>query len=189
MQKIITLRYHYIGDTYHDQPHGHGTYVYNNGDTYIGDSQYGRLDGFGKYIYHAARYTGFFSFNKFHGEGTFEDIYNIYKGPWRNDQRHGIFYKTDKILKKSYKQFWQSDTLIANDEILFVDPQSLATKRHNTRKLFVSNNPCVGCCTSRALCAIVSCGHVVMCEFCLSQCKTCPICRIPIDRIIKLFIC
>lgn len=77
--------------------HGHGKFIYNNGDTYEGEFMNGVRCGKGKYT----------SLNDF---GCF-----IYEGEWKNDVRHGF----GKCL---YKEKYNNDA-IDNDGIEFYEEE------------------------------------------------------------------
>ena len=199
MKGIILLKsnYTYEGDIMDGDPHGIGKFEYANGDRYNGACKYGRPDGFGLYTYRSsATYKGFFSYGKIHGVGTFEDVRNIYKGHWRGDKKHGMFYRTNKIDRITYLQKWIKGKLINGKPIQFIQPIALTTTKTNPlktpKKYQISykgdNKQCIGCCNNSTNATNSGCGHVVMCTECLSRCKQCPICRAPIVDVIKLFI-
>jgi hypothetical protein len=200
MKGIILLQdnYSYEGDIQDDLPHGHGVFNYSNGDIYIGKCLYGKPDGYGKYIYkNGATYTGFFSYGKNNGVGTFEDKKNIYKGNWRFDKKHGMFYKTNKLTMISNYQKWLKNRLVENRNIPYVEPKYLQTTKKHPRKTPAlrkltykgTGKKCMVCIENPVDATNTSCGHIVLCYQCFSKCDRCPICRIPIEKIIKLYIC
>lgn len=204
--------YVYEGKILDGEPHGVGIFYFSNGDTYRGKCQFSRLDGFGVYTYkNGSIYTGFFSYGKFHGVGTYEDNEYIYKGQWRNDKKHGMFFKTAKLSFETYTQRWNKGKLILTEKTQYIPPKMLQTseknntRKNNTRKSNTHirdgntdiktkkfrgiEKKCIGCCEDSTNSTNANCGHVVMCYNCLKKCDTCPICRSPITNIIKLFIC
>lgn len=200
MRGLILLKsnYSYEGDVINNEPHGNGIFSYQNGDRYIGQCKFGKLDGYGKYIYRTgAVYIGFFSYSRLHGIGTFEDKKNIYKGPWRCDKKHGMFYRTRKIDYTTFIQVWKKGKLISEKKTQYIRPELLLTIKKNPLnnkgnkkqiRYKGKNAECVGCCDNATNATNDRCGHVVMCDKCLSKCEVCPICRCPIGNIIKLFI-
>lgn len=194
---LLMSNYTYEGDIKDNEPHGNGRFDYANGDRYLGACKFGKPDGFGLYTYKStATYTGFFSYGKIHGVGTFEDTKNIYKGNWRADKKHGMFYRTNKVEKLTYLQKWIKNKLISGTLIQYIQPAALITTKVNPlkkpKKYQISykgtNRQCIGCQDNSTNSTNSRCGHVVMCIDCLKRCDQCPICRAPIDKIIKLFI-
>jgi hypothetical protein len=200
MRGIILLKsnYTYEGEIVNNDPHGKGIFYYSNGDKYIGMCKFGKLDGFGNYIYKTgAKYTGFFSYGRLHGIGTFEDTKNIYKGSWRGDKKHGMFYRTNKVEYITYLQKWLKGKLSSGEKIQYIQPDALVTTKINPikkeKKYQISfkgvDRKCLGCYDKPTNSVNDVCGHVSMCVDCLSKCDRCPICRAPIRNIIKLYIC
>jgi hypothetical protein len=200
MHGIILLKsnYTYEGSIISGDPHGKGIFTYANGDKYTGECKFGKPDGFGNYIYKSgATYNGFFSYGRLHGVGTFEDKKNIYKGSWRCDRKHGIFYRTNKINFSTYLQRWIKGKLNIGNYIQYIQPNALKTTKINPikkpKKYQISykgiDRKCIGCYNKPTNSTNDACGHVTMCFECLSKCDRCPICRAPIGNIIKLYIC
>lgn len=199
MKGIILLKsnYTYEGDIVDDEPHGIGTFEYANGDRYQGECKHGKPDGYGTYYFKSgSRYIGFFSYGRLNGIGTYEDDRNIYKGTWRSDKKHGFFYRTNKIKFDTYMQKWIKNKLINNYQIQYIQPDALRTLKTNPnkkqKKYQISykgkNKQCIGCYENSTNATNNKCGHVVMCYECLEKCESCPICRSPIETVIKLFI-
>jgi len=197
---IITVEnnFTYEGQIVNRMAHGHGTYHYNNGDWYTGSCKFGLADGFGTYKYGAGKgvYTGYFSCGKHHGIGTFEDNYNIYKGSWRNDHKHGMFYRTHKPSCTTYHQKWLRNRLVSNVPVQYIRPEVLRTTKNNPKKSVKKmqalykggDRKCVMCLDKCVNATNTGCGHVVACYECLNQCDRCPICRAYKKEIIRLFV-
>lgn len=194
---ILKSNYSYEGDIINNEPHGKGMFTYDNNDIFIGECKYGKPDGFGIYKYKSgARYIGFFSYGKIHGVGTFEDEKNIYKGTWRCDKKHGIFYRTRKATYSTFLQNWIRGKLLNFKETQYIQPAALQTTKDNPIKSHKKyqlqykgkHNLCLTCCDNCTNATNSKCGHVVMCYECLKKCEKCPICRAPIEKIIRLFI-
>ncbi len=187
--------YTYTGEIKDNQPHGYGQFHYANGDIYLGQCKFGSLDGYGVYTYSKSHYTGFYSNNKRHGIGTYEDEVNIFKGSWRNGHKHGDFYQTKKSTYSTWVQKWHKGRLITNKSIQYIRPELLYTNLENPKtqkpkqKIYRGvEKKCIGCCEKPTNAVNDACGHVVMCFDCWSRCDACPICRSPIKNIIKLYI-
>lgn len=189
--------YTYEGNIINNEAHGKGTFYYANGDKYIGECKFGKLDGFGIYYYkNESKYTGFFSVGKLHGIGTYEDSLNIYKGTWRNDKKHGMFYRTQKNTYSTFIQKWIRGKLITSNKTQYIRPDALQTIKNNPinkpKKYQITykghEKKCMACIENHINATNTACGHVVMCFDCLNKCESCPICRSPIEQIIRLFI-
>jgi hypothetical protein len=173
----------------------YGSYKADNGDKYIGDFMYNQPEGFGVYTWaNGDEYRGFFRCGKSCGIGTMENNRYIMKGNWYDEAKHGEFRKTDKIASKTYLEYWKNNKLIKTDEIQYIAPKYLETKKHKSMVscLKKHNNPaekkCIGCCENYANVAVDPCGHVVMCKDCMMKCECCPICRVVKKNTIQLYI-
>lgn len=195
---FLSNNYTYEGTIQHNEPHGFGTFYYVNGHKYIGYCAFGKPDGFGTYYFNTTTtYTGYFSYGKFHGVGTYESPKTISKGQWRNDKRHGYFLKTNKETCSTSRQLWIKDSHKMEEPIQYIQPSALQTTKDNPIKSKKINQiqykatpkKCIACDAAYMNCCVANCGHVCMCYDCLIKCNGhCPICRGPIDRIIKLYI-
>jgi hypothetical protein len=212
---IFNNNYNYEGGILNDLPHGKGIFYYNNGDKYIGDCKVGKPDGFGKYYYHNGDfYKGFFSNGKMNGIGTYETNKCIYKGSWREDKKSGNFIKTNKQKNNTYLQLWVDNIKTENKIIQYIQPAALETYKYNpayqnkhqtkhqtkcqnkyqtkyqTKYKNKSNTEkkCVACFDKSMNATNTTCGHISMCYECLSKCDKCPICRVNISQIIKLYV-
>lgn len=195
---ILSNNYTYEGDIQHQEPHGYGVFNYANGHRYVGYCLLGRPDGYGTYYFNDdTKYVGYFSYGKFHGIGTYESKNIICKGHWRNDHRHGYFLETKKIPCITTRQLWYKNKLSAEETIQYIQPSALQTTKENPvkkpKKLQISykanDKKCIACHKANQNATIVNCGHVCMCYDCLHKCgDKCPICRGPIDKIVKLFV-
>jgi hypothetical protein len=94
---------HYKGEVLNGVQHGHGVFIYANGDTYSGEWENGLAHGVGRMIYsNCGMYDGEWKAGQRHGIGLYiplED--NVYVGEWRNNDRHGYgrqFSSTGKLL-------------------------------------------------------------------------------------------
>lgn len=192
----LMSNYTYTGDIVDNMPHGRGVFHYQNGDVYRGECYYGRLDGFGVYNYkNGGKYQGFFSNGKINGIGTYTDARNVYKGTWRLDKKHGMFYCTRLDEPVTYRQKWINGKLVEGVRAQYVEPCFLQTVKQHPRRTVrrapyngKNDRRCLACCAAPTNATSAQCGHVVMCYECLGRCDLCPICRVPIVDRIQLFI-
>jgi hypothetical protein len=188
--------YTYRGGILFEEAHGKGTFQYANGDKYTGECLWGYPDGYGVYTFKSkGRYSGFFSLGKMNGVGTYEDDHNVYKGPFRMNQKHGLFYCTKKSHHRTYHQRWDRGRMITGDPCQYVPPEALQTTRRNpkltawrVRRPYAGKGSSCVACVSNPPNATNECGHVVICYDCWSQCDRCPVCRSPKTKIIRLYI-
>lgn len=185
----------YEGSVLQGKPHGFGVFKYKNGDIYNGECNMGKLEGFGEYkLLNGDKISGYFSNGYINGVGTIETTKIISKGPWINNKKHGVFIKTDKISNKTFAEKYENDILKGYPiETQYVHPEALITTKYNNTKIkkylkdYDPNNNCISCYNNKANSTNTKCGHVVMCHNCLSKCKECPICKSPIEKLLKLY--
>ena len=46
---------------------------------------------------------------------------------------------------------------------------------------------CSICFTGEANAAIIPCGHSISCVRCLERCEACPVCRKPIEKLLRIY--
>jgi Zinc finger, C3HC4 type (RING finger) len=51
-----------------------------------------------------------------------------------------------------------------------------------------TKNGCVICLENEAIMAIVPCGHTAFCNGCITKCTQCPICRAPIQGVLRIYL-
>ena len=201
MRGVIILRDNYVyeGDITGNVQHGAGKIVYVNNDTYEGKFTYGKFDGYGKYTYNdGSSYTGYFSYGMYTGNGTYEDKNIVLCGEWRNDFKHGVFFKTKKKEYKSTRQLWVDNICITEDSIQYMTPEVLQTPKSKCSNKCLTNlnnndtklheKKCITCLENIADSANNLCGHICMCYSCLLKVDECPICRCPINLVLKLYV-
>ncbi len=187
----------YKGQTLYNNPHGQGVLKLKDGSVYKGSFKYGEMDGFGEFSYpNYGKYTGFMSVNKPHGIGTYEDEKIITKGTWRKGKKHGLFTYTNKVTNVTFRQLWRMGVLEVSKktqyivpeqlQTLFINPKSKPKKKYNLFK--GTFNECKSCYENPACATNTDCGHVIFCYDCLSKCDKCPICRVNIGDVLKLYI-
>lgn len=191
---ILNNNYTYEGDIKCNEPNGNGKFIYANGDIYEGECKFGKPHGYGFYKYILGpKYIGFFSSGKFNGIGTYEDSNNILKGPWSLDKKNGIFIETDKKKFKTYRRLYIDNVLYSYYEDQYIDRKYLITyKKHHSKQIYQKKfngkeKKCITC-TVNNVDAVCLCGHLICCYQCLTKCKSCPICRKPIENIIRLYV-
>jgi len=81
----------YIGEFVNNEPHGIGTFIWDNGDIYSGEWHNGQFHGMGTFIWDTGyMYTGEWHNGQFHGWGTLMSADgNMYTGEFVNGARHG----------------------------------------------------------------------------------------------------
>ncbi len=194
MRGIIILKDNYVyeGDIIGDVQHGNGKMIYQNGDIYDGNFSYGKFDGYGKYSYaDGASYTGYFLYGMYSGTGTYEDNNIILCGEWRNDYKHGGFFKTNKKEYKTTRQIWVDNICISEIPIQYMSSDMLQTKpkiHKQTSCVKIHEKKCITCLDNIADSTNNLCGHICMCYGCLLKVDECPICRCPINLVLKLYI-
>lgn len=202
-QIILENNYVYDGDVYENEPHGEGIMRFENGDLYVGHFRHGYMDGYGLYYFNVneklqdqsetRHYEGYFSHGRFHGLGTYYTASHVYKGGWYNGKKHGIFIHTDRLEYHTYKECWKNGKFIDREDFRYIDANCFHTYKINPKNKAIrkanknTTDKCVICCESKPD-AVNYCGHRVACYSCLTQCKTCPICRAPIHVVIKIYL-
>ena len=174
------------------EPHGVGNIIYANNDRYSGTFFYGKFDGYGTYTYDdGSSYTGFFSYGQYNGTGTYENDDIILQGEWRNDKKHGGFFITNKKKFTTSRQIWVDDRRVSNIPMQYMAPNMLRTENKPSmiRKEPTLNHDkkCITCIENAADATNNLCGHVCMCYGCLMKVDECPICRCPINLVLKLY--
>jgi len=64
------------------------------------------------------------------------------------------------------------------------DPSKLIGKKVD---IYDKPDECVVCMDAKRTVVNVPCGHMIACEDCGVMCKICPVCRAPIDDVLKVF--
>jgi len=87
--KNLPEGHRYIGDSKNGQPHGQGTYCWNNNEYYIGEWKNGLFNGKGTHIKSdGSVYVGEFMMGKYHGNGTLSlEGGRKYIGKWVNGKQ------------------------------------------------------------------------------------------------------
>ncbi len=187
----------YIGNSYYGKIDGFGKYIFKNKNVYIGFFSYGKIHGIGTYYDYI---------NK-----------TVSKGQWRNDKKHGEFIVSD-MLNKSLMSFdkqilfdkqtplnpreltskiclYIANELKTSEECEYISCNYLqTTKEGKTQSKFKKKQymgktkKCVCCEVDNCDSTNDKCGHVALCYNCLIKCDKCPICRVPIGKVIKLYV-
>jgi len=110
---------YYDGEVnYNNEEHGHGTFVWNNGDEYVGEWRNGEKHGHGvHYFSDGERYDGEWRDGKKHGHGIYYySNGNKYDGEWRDGAKHG--YGFMKYSNKTYDGYWESGDWKGNGKLI-----------------------------------------------------------------------
>ena len=67
------------------------------------------------------------------------------------------------------------------------DPSASATPLVMTAASEEADSECVICLEAPRECVLIECGHACACEQCAATLAFCPLCRAPIDRVIRMF--
>jgi len=187
----------YEGDILDDFPHGVGKIRYVNGNVYEGDFYYGIPDGYGKYTYaNSTVYTGYMSYGQRHGIGTYETSMYVTKGTWRQGRKHGQFTKTFKEEPATHLEIYRKNKCVFSNKIQYCSIEHLQTtkinpknrpKKYNHTYRSTNEKKCIVCLVNACNATNPDCGHVVLCYECMLACDKCPICRVPIKYVLKLF--
>lgn len=180
----------YEGEEKFSMAHGHGKSVFANGNIYIGEHHLDKPDGYGVMLMNMSFHMGFFSNGLPHGLGTYSDGLETLRGQWRLGMRHGKFIRTKNFTTTC--EWWYKNLLMEVRDSVYIPHEQLLVKPKLPvrRKIFKPgkfDHLCFICVENTVNCTNSACGHCFACDECFKQCQNCPICRAPIEKIIKLF--
>jgi hypothetical protein len=121
-------------------------------------------------------YRGMFRNGLIHGEGTmlYAGSNDVYTGSWLAERRFGqgkmVYGKTGNV----YVGEWRDG------------------RRHGSGTMSYKQadeelQMCHICYSNEIDALFYRCGHILACEVCARQCSECPICRRPVDAVVKIF--
>ncbi|EAR95959.2 tyrosine kinase domain protein (macronuclear) [Tetrahymena thermophila SB210] len=99
----------YVGNWFENQQNGQGRFMFDglDSDIYNGEFKKGKFEGFGHYYYNKSgkQYIGFFSNDKWNGQGKFISANGeiIKSGIWKDDKLETDMNKADILVPNQFK--------------------------------------------------------------------------------------
>ena len=118
----------YEGEMKGGEPHGFGTYRWNDGDIYTGEYVNGVRHGKGKFVFASGNYyDGEWANGKYHGHGLFRwSDGDEFDGEWQNGRRHGKG-KWTYADGRYYTGVWENGESISSSSIVYPSTSNATT--------------------------------------------------------------